>query len=91
MEPMETRSLGRAKYFLIFKDDFSKMAFVYFLQTKDQVFEYFKEFKNLVENQTERKIKILRSDNGGEFCSAIFEKFLRQAGILHQQNQPIHT
>jgi hypothetical protein len=31
-------------------------------------FEKFKEFKSLVENQTDKKIKVLRTDNGGEFC-----------------------
>lgn len=84
--PMEVKSLGGARYFLILKDDFSKMAFVYFLHTKEQVFEYFKQFKSMVENQVERKIKILRSDNGGEFCGATFENFLKQAGILHQKS-----
>lgn len=86
--PMEEKSIGGAKYFLIFEDDFTKMAFVYFLKTKDEVFEYFKQFKSMVENQTERKIKTLRSDNGGEFCGTAFEDFLKKAGIVHQKSNP---
>ena len=41
----------------------------------------FKEFKALVENKTEKKIKVLRTDNGGEFCSKEFEEFCKKYGI----------
>ena len=40
-----------------------------------------KEFKALVENQIEKKIKVLRTDNGGEFCSKEFEEFCKKCGI----------
>lgn len=86
--PMETTSLGGARYFLIMLDDYSKMAFVYLLKTKDQVSAKIKEFHRLVENQTGKRIKALRSDNGGEFCSDSFDHYLRQNGILHQRTTP---
>jgi hypothetical protein len=38
---------------------------VYFLNSKDEVFGKFKEFKALIENLSERNIKTLRSNNGG--------------------------
>jgi len=37
------------------------------------VFGKFKDFKALVENHTDKKIKVLRTDNGGEFFSREFE------------------
>lgn len=40
------------------------------------MFEYFKEFKNMVEKQIGRSIKILRSDKGGEYTLGDFEKIL---------------
>lgn len=83
--PMETRSLGGSKYFVVFEDDFSRMAFVYFIKSKDEVFCCFKQFKSMAENQTNQKIKVLRSDNGGEFCSREFEGFLKSSGIIHQK------
>ncbi|CAG9134816.1 unnamed protein product [Plutella xylostella] len=86
--PMEHRSIGGMKYFLLFVDDYSRMAFVYFLKTKDEVFSYFKSFKQLVENQTGRKLKVLRTDNGTEFCSKVFEKYLQDAGVIHQKTCP---
>ena len=53
----------------IFIDDYSHKTWIYLLKKKDGVFERFNEFKALVENLSEKKIKILRSDNGGEFTS----------------------
>jgi hypothetical protein len=40
-------------------------TWVYLLKSKDEVFSKFKEFKDLIENLSERKIKILGSDDGG--------------------------
>jgi hypothetical protein len=54
-------------YYVSFIDDFSRNTWIYFLRKKSEVFDRFKEFKALVENQTEKKIKVLRTDNGGEF------------------------
>ena len=50
--PMSTRSINGAKYFVTFIDDHSRKAWIYFLRTKDEVFDQFKEFKVLVENLT---------------------------------------
>ncbi|KAG7301017.1 hypothetical protein JYU34_015390 [Plutella xylostella] len=86
--PMEQASIGMSKYFLLFVDDFSRMSFVYFLKSKSEVFKYFKEFKSLVEKQTGKEIKILRTDNGGEFCSKELNDFLKDAGITHQLTNP---
>ena len=68
----QTKSLGGASYVLKFIDDYSKMTFGYFLEHKDQTFDKFKEFKAIVENQTNFKIKMLRFDNGGEYTSNEF-------------------
>ena len=34
-----------------------------------------------MENQIEKKIKVLRTNNGGEFCSKEFEEFYKKCGI----------
>lgn len=86
--PMPCSSLSGSKYFLLFIDDFSRKTFVYFLKTKSEVFEKFKSFKVLVENQTGRKIKVLRSDNGGEYINSNFQMFLKDNGIRHQTTVP---
>ena len=40
---------------------------MYTLKSKDEVFETFLVWKKMVENQTRRKIKVLRFDNGTEY------------------------
>ena len=74
-------SLGGAIYYVSFIDDFSRNTSLYFLKKKSEVFSKFKEYKALVENQIGKKIKVLRTDNGGEFCEKEFEKFCKECGI----------
>jgi len=50
--PMQTRLLGGAYNFLIFVDDCTKLTWVYFLRLKSHAFEYFKQFRNMIEKQT---------------------------------------
>ena len=47
---------------------------MYLLKTKDEdsVLETFKNWKALVENQTNRRLKVVRTDNGLEFCNESF-------------------
>jgi transposase InsO family protein len=58
------------------------------LKTKDEVFSKFKKFKALIENLSERKIKILRSDNGGEYTSKEFVNFCKDVGIKRELTIP---
>ena len=88
--PIQTRSIGGAWYFLIFVDDRSRYSWVYFIRKKSDVFEYFKEFKSMVEKQTGNYIKILKSDQGGEFKSREFNQYCKSNGIQQQFTVP-HT
>ena len=71
--PMSSGSLSGYVYYVSFIDDFSRKTWIYFMNNKDEVFNKFKEFKALIENHTEKKIKTFRSDNGGEFTSNEFK------------------
>jgi hypothetical protein len=66
-------SLGNSMYYVSNIDDLSRNTWIYFLRKKSEVFDKFKEFKALIENQTEKKIKVLRINNGGEFYRNEFE------------------
>jgi transposase InsO family protein len=79
--PIPSSSLSGYVYYVSFIDNYSRKAWVYFLKSKDEVFGKFKEFKALIENLLERKIKILRSDNGGEYTSKEFVSFCRDVWI----------
>ncbi len=52
------------------------------------MFEKFKQYKALVENEIGHKIKMLRSDNGGEFVSKKFDAFIVECGIQQQTSVP---
>jgi transposase InsO family protein len=45
-------------------------------------------FKALVENLSEKKLKILRSNNGGEYTSKEFKYFCRDDGIKKELTTP---
>lgn len=51
---------------------------VYFLKNISEVFRKFREFKFMVDRQTYRKIKILRSDNGTEFVNEAFDEYHKE-------------
>jgi len=86
--PMRTTSLGGARYFLTYIDDFSRKVWVYLLKSKGECLKKFKEFKALVETQSEHKMKVFWLDNGGEYISKRFECFLRAHGIEKQTSTP---
>jgi hypothetical protein len=57
---------------MILIDDYTRMTWVFFLKKNSKAFKCLRVFKKLVENETDLKIKFLRSDNGGEFTSNEF-------------------
>jgi transposase InsO family protein len=85
---MSTPFLNGYIYYVSFIDDYSCRTWIYFLNSKDEVFSKFKEFKDLVENLIERMIKTLRSDNGGEFTSDDFFDFCKEVGIKRELSTP---
>jgi Reverse transcriptase (RNA-dependent DNA polymerase)/gag-polypeptide of LTR copia-type/Integrase core domain/GAG-pre-integrase domain/Domain of unknown function (DUF4219)/Zinc knuckle len=86
--PMQTESIGGSKYFLLFTDDFSRMSWIFFLHHKSETFQNFKKFKAVVEKQSGKNIKTLRTDRGGEFLSKEFINFCEMEGIHHELTTP---
>ena len=81
--PMPSKSLGGASYFVTFIDDSTRKVWVYPLKSKDEVFSTFQKFLALVENQSGKKLKGLRTDNGGEYLSREMVDFCAKRGIRH--------
>lgn len=86
--PMSVRTHAHYRYFVTFIDDFSRKLFVYPMKTKGEVFMRFVEFKTRVENETERKIKAVRGDNGTEYENKNFADFFVKHGIKHEKSAP---
>ncbi|KAJ4713974.1 Retrovirus-related Pol polyprotein from transposon TNT 1-94 [Melia azedarach] len=79
--PFRVESLGGHRYFVSMIDDFSRMTWVFIMKHKSEAFKNFRQWKALVENQTGKKIKRLRTDNGLEFCWSEFDEFYKNEGI----------
>ncbi|KAL0378462.1 UNVERIFIED_CONTAM: Retrovirus-related Pol polyprotein from transposon TNT 1-94 [Sesamum radiatum] len=62
--PLSIPARGGFSYFITFTDDHSRYGYVYLMRYKSEAFGRFKEYRLEVENQTNRKIKALRSDQG---------------------------
>ncbi|KAL0427630.1 UNVERIFIED_CONTAM: hypothetical protein Slati_2937800 [Sesamum latifolium] len=67
--PLSVPARGGFSYFITFTDDHSRLWLCLPDEYKYEAFGRFKEYRLEVENQTNRKIKALRSDRGGEYLS----------------------
>ena len=85
---MPTKSMEGAHYFVTFVDDHSRKLWVYLLKTKDEAFAAFKRFHAFVTTQTGKKLKCLRTDNGGEYTSAVFARFCENLGVKRELTVP---
>ena len=84
-----TPSYGNSRYVLTFIYDFSSLHWwVYFLKQKYEVFETFKVFKDLVENMSGNKIKILRTENWKEHVKKKLQNLCHESGIQMQHYVP---
>ncbi|GJT51165.1 copia protein [Tanacetum coccineum] len=67
-------------------DDFSRFSWVFFLATKDETPKILKNFITSIENQSDHKVKTIKSDNGTEFKNRIMNEFCKMKGRKHALN-----
>ena len=73
--PISPATLRGSKYFLLLVDDYSRLMWVAMIKNKSEAFQAFVKFKNLAKAEKGMKIGCLRTDQGGEFTSLIFQSF----------------
>ena len=58
----------------------------YYLADKnvETTLEAFKSYHVMAERQTERKLKCIRTDGGGEFCNELWDSYCKEFGIIHE-------
>lgn len=81
---------GQKNYFITFIEDLSRYTFVYLMSNKDKSFDLFKHFIVEVENQEEKKKKMLRIDGGGECILIEFSSYCED-GIIYQKTIFLHS
>ena len=87
--PSPVSSLAGSLYYVTFIDDSTRKLWVYFLKKKSKVFDTFRKWKAMVENETGLKIKRVRSDNGGEYRDNRFREFCVNNGIKMEKTVPM--
>ena len=87
--PSPVSSLAGSLYYVTFIDDSTRKLWVYFLKKKSEVFDTFRKWKAMVENETGLKIKRVRSDNGGEYRDNGFREFCANNGIKMEKMVPM--
>ena len=86
--PVNMEGPSREQYFYSFTDAKTCQTQIYFSHTKTEVLRYFKEYKALIENQTNKKLKHFQSDSGSEYINKPFKTFCAKAGIIMEQMVP---
>jgi hypothetical protein len=95
--PFNVKSVDGYDSFITFTDDYSCYGYIYPIKERSEALDKFKIFKAEVENQHDLKIKIVRSDRGGEYYGrhtqygqvpGPFAKFLMEQGIVAQYSMP---
>jgi IS30 family transposase len=79
--PTSVNSLNGKKYCLVVTDDYSRFSWVFFLKTKDETSEILKFYITGIENQIDKKVKVIRCDNGTEFKNRVMDEFCKEKGI----------
>ena len=81
----QVSSLGGSHFYVNIIDDETRKTWVYSIWQKYDVFDTFKKWKDLVDNETGKRLKCLILDNEGEYCSKDFDGYCSYHGI-HREN-----
>jgi transposase InsO family protein len=88
ISPALVRSIGSKWYILVIVDDYSCYSWVFFLESKDEVFEHFQNLGLRLNNEHPNCLKAIQSDNGTEFRNASFDQFCLEHGVDQQFSAP---
>jgi transposase InsO family protein len=82
--PARVRFAGGKWYVLVVVDDYSRYAWVFFLEKKGEMFGFVRDHVLRLRNERHRDaIRAIRSDNGLEFRNSRFETFCHDLGLEH--------
>jgi transposase InsO family protein len=87
-EPVKTTTPGRWHYFLLLVDDATRYMWVVLLTTKSEASSAIKRIQTAAEKECGHKLRVLRTDNGGEFTAAEFTAYCADEGIIRHFSAP---
>jgi transposase InsO family protein len=87
--PSRVRSVGGKWYVLVVVDDYSRYAWVFFLEEKGETFGFVRDLVLRLRNERHGDaIRAIRSDNDSQFRNSRFETFCHDLGLEHQFSSP---
>jgi hypothetical protein len=84
VSPSQVHSMGAKWYILVIVNDYSHYSWVFFFESKDEVFDHFWSLALRLNNERPNCLKAIRSDNGTEFRNASFDEFCLEHDIDQQ-------
>jgi len=82
--PAPVQTKGGWCYYITFIDDYTRMAHLYLLCTKDEAFVAYQQFEAWCGNQLKVLICVLHSDQGGEYLGKEFTAYLKSKGTAQK-------
>jgi transposase InsO family protein len=97
--PVTLATPGGRRYFLLLVDDLSRYMWVVVLGSKGEAADAIRRAQAAVEVECGRKLRVLRTDNGGEFTSYSADEGVQrhysapyspqQNGVIERRNQTV--
>jgi transposase InsO family protein len=88
ISPSRVHSMGGKWYVLVIVNDYSCYSWVFFLESKDEVFEQFQSLALRLNNEHHNCLKVVHSDNGTKLRNASFDEFCLEHDIDQQFSTP---
>ena len=86
--PITPATNGGRRYFLLLVDDCSRFMWLQLLTSKDEAAAAIKKFKMRAEVESGKKLRLLRTDRGGEFTSMEFVAYCADQGVERHHTAP---
>ncbi|CAA0827650.1 Gag-Pol-related retrotransposon family protein [Striga hermonthica] len=86
--PITPATHGGRRYFLLLVDDCSRFMWLQLLTSKDQTAEAIKRFQARAEAESGKRLRVLRTDRGGEFTSVEFAAYCANQGVVRHHTAP---
>ncbi|GKA70401.1 putative ribonuclease H-like domain-containing protein [Tanacetum coccineum] len=82
--PTFMSNLINKKYYLVVTNDYNRFTWVFFLASKDKTSGILKSFITQIENLVDKKVKVIKCDNGTEFKNRVMSQFREKKGIKRE-------
>jgi transposase InsO family protein len=86
--PVTPATPGGRHYFLLLVDDLSRYMWVMILGSKGEAANAIRRVQVAAEAECGRKLRVLRTDNGGEFTTAEFASYCADEGVQRHYSAP---